>query len=154
MWVIFLGSGMAFGIAALVLVWIGSRVILSIRRQQKKFEIEDETYNKVKEAIKEKENKNEKAAAEAENTKTKAKAQAEANKELSASITDELIKMKEAEAHYKNGWVTVQGADAVIADKYKKCRESREHTRSRLKASKGEDTNVRDQDHQEAPGQL
>ena len=66
---------------------------------------------------KEKENKNEKAAAEAENTKTKAKAQAEANKELSASITDELIKMKEAEAHYKNGWVTVQGADAVIAGK-------------------------------------
>lgn len=59
-WVIFLGSGMAFGIAALVLAWIGSRVILSIRRQQKKFEIEDETYNKVKEAIKEKENKNEK----------------------------------------------------------------------------------------------
>ena len=60
MWVIFLGSGMVFGIAALVLDWIGSRVILSIRRQQKKFEIEDETYNKVKEAIKEKENKNEK----------------------------------------------------------------------------------------------
>ena len=59
MWVIFLGSGMVFGAAALVLIWIGSRVILSIRRQ-KKFEIEDETYNKVKEAIKEKENKNEK----------------------------------------------------------------------------------------------
>lgn len=57
------------------------------------------------------------AAAEAENTKIKAKAQAEANNELSASITDELIKMKEAEAHYKNGWITVQGADAVIADK-------------------------------------
>lgn len=53
MWVIFLGSGMVFGIAALVLAWIGSRVILSIRRQQKKFEIEDETYNKVKEAINE-----------------------------------------------------------------------------------------------------
>lgn len=34
-----------------------------------------------------------KAAAEAENTKIKAKAQAEANNELSASITDELIKM-------------------------------------------------------------
>lgn len=47
----------------------------------------------------------------------KQQAQAEANNELSASITDELIKMKEAEAHYKNGWVTVQGADAVIADK-------------------------------------
>lgn len=60
MWVIFLGSGMVFGAAALALIWIGSRVLLSIRRQQKKFEIEDETYNKVKEAIKEKENKNEK----------------------------------------------------------------------------------------------
>ena len=60
MWIIFLGSGMVFGAAALALIWIGSRVILSIRRQQKKFEIEDETYNKVKEAIKEKENKNEK----------------------------------------------------------------------------------------------
>ena len=58
MWIIFLGSGMVFGAAALALIWIGSRVILSIRRQQKKFEIEDETYNKVKEAIKEKENKN------------------------------------------------------------------------------------------------
>lgn len=54
------GMCLGFGIAALVLAWIGSRVILSIRRQQKKFEIEDETYNKVKEAIKEKENKNEK----------------------------------------------------------------------------------------------
>lgn len=59
MWVVFLCSGMVFGIAALVLAWIGSKVILSIRRQQKKFEIEDETYNKVKKAIKEKEIKNE-----------------------------------------------------------------------------------------------
>ncbi len=59
MWVIFLGSGMVFGAAALALIWIGSRVLLSIRRQQKKFEIEDETYNKVKKAIKEKEIKNE-----------------------------------------------------------------------------------------------
>lgn len=57
------------------------------------------------------------ALAAAENTKTKAKAQAEANKELSASITDELIRMKEAEARYKNGWVTVQGAEAVVAEK-------------------------------------
>lgn len=60
MWVIFLGSGMAFGIAALIMVWVGSRVILSIKRQQKKFEIEDETYKKVKKAIKEKEIKDEK----------------------------------------------------------------------------------------------
>ena len=30
MWVIFLGSGMVFGAAALALIWIGSRVLLSI----------------------------------------------------------------------------------------------------------------------------
>ena len=38
------------------------------------------------------------------------------NKELSASITDKLIRMKEAEAHYKNGWVTVQGAGNTVVD--------------------------------------
>lgn len=58
--VIFLGSGMVFGIAALIMVWVGNRVILSIKRQQKKFEIEDETYQKMKKAIKEKEIKDEK----------------------------------------------------------------------------------------------
>ena len=46
----------------------------------------------------------------------KAKAEAEANKKLSSSITNELIRMKEAEARYKHGWVTVQGADAVVKD--------------------------------------
>ena len=60
LWVIFLGSGMVFGIAALIMVWVGNRVILSIKRQQKKFEIEDETYQKMKKAIKEKEIKDEK----------------------------------------------------------------------------------------------
>ena len=60
MWVIFLGSGMVFGIAASIMVWVGNRVILSIKRQQKKFEIEDETYQKMKKAIKEKEIKDEK----------------------------------------------------------------------------------------------
>ena len=60
MWLIFLGSGMVFGIAALIMVWVGNRVILSIKRQQKKFEIEDETYQKMKKAIKEKEIKDEK----------------------------------------------------------------------------------------------
>ena len=47
---------------------------------------------------------------------TKAQAEAEANRILSSSITDELIRMKEAEAHYKNGWVTVQGSDTVVTD--------------------------------------
>lgn len=57
-----------------------------------------------------------KTNADAENTKTKAKAQAEANKELSASITEDLIKMKEAEARLKHGWVTVKGANSTVVD--------------------------------------
>lgn len=46
----------------------------------------------------------------------KAKAEAEANNVLAASITDELIRMREAEARKEHGWVTVQGADAVVTD--------------------------------------
>lgn len=57
-----------------------------------------------------------KAEADAEKTRTKAKAQAEANKELSASITEDLIKMKEAEARLKHGWVTVKGANSTVVD--------------------------------------
>ena len=57
-----------------------------------------------------------KAEANAEKTRIAAEAQAKANKELSSSITDELIRMKEAEAHYKNGWVTVQGAGTTVVD--------------------------------------
>lgn len=56
------------------------------------------------------------AEAEAEATKIQAEAQAEANKQLSESITQALIEMKLAEARQKHGWVTVQGADAVIEE--------------------------------------
>lgn len=45
-----------------------------------------------------------------------AKAEAEANRIISASITPELIQMKEAEARIKHGWVTVQGAGTVVSD--------------------------------------
>lgn len=55
-----------------------------------------------------------KAQNEAEIAITKAKAEAEANKVKAASITPELIQMKEAEARYKHGWITVQGADATV----------------------------------------
>lgn len=47
---------------------------------------------------------------------TKANAEAEANRLISDSITDELIRMKEAEARLTHGWVTVIGADSVITD--------------------------------------
>ena len=72
----------------------------------------------------------EKAKADAEVQKTKAqakadaqliesKAEAEANKKLSSSITDELIRMKEAEARLRHGWVTISGSDTntVVTDK-------------------------------------
>lgn len=58
-----------------------------------------------------------KAQSEAEIAITKAKAEAEANKVKAASITPELIQMKEAEARYKHGWVTVQGVETVVKDK-------------------------------------
>ncbi len=54
------------------------------------------------------------ATADAEIVVTKAKAEAEANRLKSESITDELIRMKEAEAHMQHGFVTVQGASTVV----------------------------------------
>ena len=47
---------------------------------------------------------------------TRADAEAQANERLAASITPELIQMKEAEARLKHGWVTVQGANNVVTN--------------------------------------
>ena len=47
---------------------------------------------------------------------TQANAEAESNRIISSSITDELIRMKEAEARNKFGWVTTQGANTVVTD--------------------------------------
>lgn len=60
-----------------------------------------------------------KAKAEANKavTITNAEAEAEANRIKSQSITDKLIRMTEAEARKKHGWVTVQGADTVVTEK-------------------------------------
>lgn len=57
------------------------------------------------------------AEAAAERTRISAQAQADSNNMINQSITENLIKMKEAEARVKHGWVTVQGADAVVTDK-------------------------------------
>lgn len=54
------------------------------------------------------------AEAEAEQTRIEAEAEAYANNVLNNSITENLIKMKEAEARMEHGWVTVQGASAVV----------------------------------------
>ena len=42
-----------------------------------------------------------------------AEAEAESNRLNAASITEELINMKEAEARLKHGWVTVQSGGTV-----------------------------------------
>lgn len=54
------------------------------------------------------------AEADAKAKLIEAQAEADSNKVLSESITDELIRMKEAEAHMKHGFVTVQGANTVV----------------------------------------
>lgn len=60
-----------------------------------------------------------KAEADAQVTITNAQAEAEANRLLSESITQELIDMKEAEAHMEHGFVTVQGANTVVTEEGK-----------------------------------
>ena len=57
-----------------------------------------------------------KAQNEAQIAVTKANAEAEANKVKSASITEEIIRMTEAEARLKHGWVTVKGASVVATE--------------------------------------
>ena len=54
------------------------------------------------------------AESEAEVKVIEANAEAEANRVIAQSITPELIKMKEAEARLKHGWVEVQGANTVV----------------------------------------
>lgn len=56
------------------------------------------------------------AEADAQIEITKAQAEAESNRIISESITDNLIRMKEAEAREKHGWVTTQGANTVVTD--------------------------------------
>lgn len=53
------------------------------------------------------------AEADAEQTRIAAQAEADANNTINSSITDELIRLKEAEAREKHGWVTVQGGTVV-----------------------------------------
>ena len=58
-----------------------------------------------------------KAKNEAEIKKTEAKGEADANKLISSSITEELIRMKEAEARLKHGWVEVNGTSTIVKSK-------------------------------------
>lgn len=55
-----------------------------------------------------------KAKGEAQSAKVKAEGQAKANKELNNSLTDRILKDKELDARLKHGWITIQGANAVV----------------------------------------
>lgn len=54
------------------------------------------------------------AEAAAKARQIEAEAEANANRTIAASITPELIQMKEAEARMEHGWVTVQGSGTVV----------------------------------------
>ncbi|MDR1117406.1 MAG: hypothetical protein LBL09_04080 [Oscillospiraceae bacterium] len=55
-----------------------------------------------------------KARIDAETKVIGAQAEAEANRLLAQSITEQLIRLKEAEARMKHGWITVQGGTAIV----------------------------------------
>lgn len=95
MWVVFLLAAMGFAIATLLVIYIGNKVVNAMKRDDIKL---DKDINK-------------------EKTNEKEKVEAEANRLKSESITDELIRMKEAEAHMEHGFVTVNGANTVVTDK-------------------------------------
>lgn len=81
----------------------------------KQKEIDTAKQEKAKAEV-EAETKKVQAQAEANNAVIKAEGEAKANKVKSDSITDNLIRMKEAEAREKHGWVTVNGAGGVITN--------------------------------------
>lgn len=54
------------------------------------------------------------AEADAKAKQIAADAEASANRTIANSLTDELLKMMEMEARKEHGWVTVQGADAIV----------------------------------------
>ena len=87
-------------------------------------EIDEETQKSI-DAIVLSGQENEKAKLDAETKKTQAdakayevtkqaEAEAEANKRIAASVTENLIKYEEAQARKEHGWVTVNGAEAVV----------------------------------------
>ena len=80
---------------------VKQKEIDTAKQEQEKSKVEAET-------------KKVQAQAEADTAVIKADGEAKANKIKSDSITDNLIRMKEAEAREKHGWVTVNGANGVI----------------------------------------
>lgn len=95
---------------------VSDEVQASIENRTKKsqeLEIEKQEQEKAK---LEAETKLIKAKADADAQLIAAQAEADANKAKQSSITDELIRMTEAEARMKWGWVEVTGADTIVTN--------------------------------------
>lgn len=60
MWFIFLVSCIVVALAALLVIWIGSKIFQSIERKDKMLEIETETYEEVKNRLKKEINREDK----------------------------------------------------------------------------------------------
>lgn len=82
---------------------VKQKEIDTAKQEQEKSKVEAET-------------KKVQAQAEADTAIIRAEGEAKSNKIKSDSITDNLIRMKEAEAREKHGWVTVNGANGVITN--------------------------------------
>ena len=82
---------------------VKQKEIDTAKQEQEKSKVEAET-------------KKVQAQAEADTAIIRAEGEAKSNKIKSDSITDNLIRMKEAEAREKHGWVTVNGANSVITN--------------------------------------
>lgn len=54
MWLIYIISFIAIALAGLLVVWIGSKILRSIEKEDKIFDVESETYEQVKKNIKKK----------------------------------------------------------------------------------------------------
>ena len=90
--------------------------IEELEQKVKELSEEIEQLKKQEKVALEAETKRIQAQGEADALLIKAQAEAEANKLLEESISDNLIRMKEAEARMEWGWVEVQGATSVITD--------------------------------------
>ena len=87
-----------------------------VERTKAAQELETEKQKQEKAKL-EAETKKIKAQGEADAALIKAQGEAAANEALQKSISDELIRMTEAEARVKHGWIEVTGADTVVTQK-------------------------------------
>lgn len=85
---------------------IDARVKAAQENELKKQELENEKIEAEKKKVI--------AQGEAEKKIIEAEAEAKANKIIADSITEPLLKKQELEARMKHGWVTIQGAQAVV----------------------------------------